>query len=181
MRQRKRIRHYNEPGDAHDLTFSCYQQRPYLSRDRTRQWLVEAIDRARKSLDYRIWAYAIMPEHVHLICWPEDEIYDISLFIESIKQSVSRKAKNFLELNDPNSLKKMTVKRGKRETFRFWQTGHGYDRNIMVDDTLLKKMEYIHNNPVRKRLVEKQTDWKWSSAEWYSGERNVPLSIDPIP
>ena len=131
--------------------------------------------------NYRIWAYVIMPEHVHLICWPEEKIYDISQFLKSVKQSVSRKAKRFLELNSPDALESMIVKRGCRVTFRFWRTGPGYDRNIVVDETLMRKVDYIHNNPVRRGLVKKPVEWRWSSASWYVGQRNVPLEIDPIP
>jgi putative transposase len=37
---RKRVRSYNEPGHAHELTFSCFHRLPLLSRDRTRQWFI---------------------------------------------------------------------------------------------------------------------------------------------
>jgi len=38
-RRRKKVRHYDEPGDAHFLTFSCYRRMPLLSKDRSRMWL----------------------------------------------------------------------------------------------------------------------------------------------
>ena len=43
-RVRKRRESSNEPGQAHELTFSCYRRMPLLSKDRTRQWLVDALD-----------------------------------------------------------------------------------------------------------------------------------------
>jgi hypothetical protein len=43
--QRKTCRRDSEPGQAHSLTFSCFCRRPFLSKDRGRLWLVEAIDR----------------------------------------------------------------------------------------------------------------------------------------
>ena len=42
-RRRKKIRHFDEPGHAHFLTFSCYGRLPLLSKDRSRVWLIEAI------------------------------------------------------------------------------------------------------------------------------------------
>jgi putative transposase len=62
---------------------------------------------------------------------------------------------------------------------RFWQAGGGYDRNVVEQRTLLKVIEYMHLNPVRRGLVELPEDWEWSSARWYAGIRPVPLEIDP--
>ena len=42
----KRVRSYNEPGHAHELTFSCFHGLQLLSKDRTCQWFVEAVRRA---------------------------------------------------------------------------------------------------------------------------------------
>src|SRR4051812_32007928 len=44
---RKRCKRFNLPGHAHYLTFSCFQRQPFLSRDRSRQWLIEAVDLGR--------------------------------------------------------------------------------------------------------------------------------------
>ena len=42
--------------------------------------------------------------------------------------------------------------------------GGGYDRNATEPRTLLQMIDYIHNNPVRRGLVAKATDWIWSSS-----------------
>ena len=46
---------------------------------------------------------------------------------------------------------------------------------------LVQMIEYIHNNPVRRRLVRKATDWIWSSARFYAGATRVPIRMDPLP
>jgi putative transposase len=40
---RKTCRRYNDPGDAHELTFSCFKRRAFLSREVPRQYLIEAM------------------------------------------------------------------------------------------------------------------------------------------
>jgi len=45
---------------------------------------------------------------------------------------------------------------------------------------LLRMVDYLHDNPVRRGLVERAADWKWSSAAWFEGGR-APLALDPIP
>ena len=46
---RKRVKHYHQPGDFHELTFSCYRRLPLLTNHQWRRWLAESIDDAVKS------------------------------------------------------------------------------------------------------------------------------------
>ena len=68
-----------------------------------------------------------------------------------------------------------------RRTNVFWQCGGGYDRNATEPRTLLQMIDYIHNNPVRRGLVAKATDWIWSSARFHAGVTRVPIGKDPLP
>jgi len=43
---RKRVKSFNIPGDAHELTFSCYRRLPLLSRDRSCGWFAVAMEPA---------------------------------------------------------------------------------------------------------------------------------------
>jgi putative transposase len=47
---------YNLPGHAHALTFSCFRRQAFLGKDGSRQWLIEAIDRARDKQHLHVWA-----------------------------------------------------------------------------------------------------------------------------
>ncbi|MEN6620291.1 MAG: hypothetical protein ABFD50_01915, partial [Smithella sp.] len=55
---RKNLRHLYLPGQAHELTFSCYQRLPLLSRDRTCCWLIDAIENTRHKQGYSVFAFA---------------------------------------------------------------------------------------------------------------------------
>jgi putative transposase len=72
--QRKRVRSYSLSGHAHELTFSCFRRLPLLSRDRTRRWFVDALENARRDLDLALWAHVIIPEPVHVLCWPRQRV-----------------------------------------------------------------------------------------------------------
>ena len=179
--RRKRKRTYNEPGHAHYLTFSCHKRLALLNRDTTRRWVVEAIDRARHKHAMSFWAYVIMPEHVHLLIHPRREPYSIQKFLFSCKRSVSWKAKRWLmDRNETAWLRRLTVARGGKPTFRFWMPGGGYDENIVKLEAVREVVDYIHGNPVRRGLVEKPEDWHWSSAAFWAGRRDVPLTMDPM-
>jgi putative transposase len=140
--------------------------------------LIEAVGRASKKHDFAVLSYVIMPEHAHLLILPRKQDYDIAGILKSIKQSVAKKAKQFLELNDSEWLERLTAKKGDRKVFRFWQSGPGYDRNIRDDDELLEKIKYIHENPVKRGLVDRPEEWEWSSAA-EGGTDNPQLSVAP--
>jgi len=175
----KTCKRWNEPGHAHELTFSCFRRLPLLSRDRTRTWFVEAVDRARVRHEFDLWAYVIMPEHVHLLIHPRRGQYDISAVLKAIKWPVAIQSKRYLERRAPQWLSPLTdVQPNGRAVVRFWQRGGGYDRNVRDDRALGAMIEYIHANPVRRGLVRQPGEWRWSSAAWYEGRRDVPLPID---
>ena len=162
---RKTCQRFNEAGHAHFLTFSCFRRQPFLCKDRSREWVVEAIDRARLAHQFHLWAYVIMPEHVHLLIWPSGWEYSISSVLKTMKQSVSRRAKVFVEKNAPEFLERMEDRQPNGDVaYRFWQRGGGFDANLTEPETVWRTVEYIHANPVRRQLCIRPIDWKWSSA-----------------
>ncbi|MEM6260237.1 MAG: transposase [Planctomycetota bacterium] len=171
---------YNTPGHAHELTFTCYRRIPFLSKDRSRQWLADAVNDACTKHHYRLWAYVFMPEHVHLVVWPEQTDYDIASFRRDIKSPVARHGITYLEQNAPELLTTITKQRGGRKERLFWQQGGGYDRNIDNTKTLISVIAYIHFNPVRRGLVVKPEDWEWSSARWYRDQLEGPCVVHPL-
>jgi putative transposase len=178
--RQQRPQAWNIPGHAHELTFSCYRKYPFLT-DRTATWLSQEIQEARQKLNYALWAYVFMPDHVHLVIWPREREYEDSDFLRAIKEPVSRKAVQFLKRESPHWLEKIRVQHATKVQHHFWQPGRGHDRNIETTQTLLAMIDYIHLNPVRRGLVERACDWRWSSAGWYEGSPLNDLKPDPIP
>ena len=88
----KHCKRYNDPGHAHELTFSCFKHQQFLLGDHARQWLANAINLARNRYAIHIWAYVIMPEHAHLLIWPTEPKYSVSKVLATIKLSVTRNA-----------------------------------------------------------------------------------------
>jgi putative transposase len=179
MKHRKTCKRHNVPGHAHALTFSCFRRQPFLSKDRSRTWFIEALDRARETHHFHIWAYVIMPEHAHLLVWPTELVYDISDVLNSIKQSVSKRALAFVRREASEFLSRMEDRQPNGKThYRFWQRGGGYDRNLYEPDAVYQEIAYMHNNPVRRGLCEKPEDWFWSSAADLTEVRAGPLRVD---
>ena len=180
--QRRRSRKvYNDPGHAHSLTFSCYHRYRFLESERACLWLADAICEARAKYEFQLWAYVFMPDHAHLIVWPQRQPYDISTILKAIKNPVGRKAAAHLRKHAAHWLERIAVKHGNRTEYRFWEAGGGYDRNLIEPRTLMATINYIHLNPTRKELVTRASEWKWSSAGWFEGHELNCLKPDPIP
>jgi putative transposase len=152
-----------------------------MQAERTCEWLAESIQEARADLTFDLWAYVFMPERVHLIVRPRAVGYDIADIKTAIKAPVGSKAIKYLLAEAPDWIPRITRKRGKRTERLFWQSGGGFDRNVIKPDTLMNMIDYIHMNPVRRGLAEKPEDWNWSSAAWYLEVEEPPIVPDPIP
>ncbi len=178
---RKRLKRFHEPGDCHELTFSTYRQLELLTRDDWRAMLCQSIDRAIENHRYRLIAFVLMPDHVHLLVLPTEikpgELPDLDVLLSAIKRPFSYRVKQMLMAEHSPLVERLTVlERPGKPVFRFWQEGAGYDRNLRVERALLNSIDYLHQNPVRAGLVAQARDWKWSSARWYESDRAL---IDP--
>jgi putative transposase len=165
---RKLVKHYHDPGDLHELTFSCYHRLPLLTNDSWRERLARCIDEASQQTGVELAAFVFMPEHVHLLVVPTTSTPAIDQYLAMVKQPFSKSMKeHLLEINS-RLINRLTVQERPGKTcFRFWQEGPGYDRNMATPTVIQAAIDYIHQNPVRRGLVKRSIDWKWSSARWY--------------
>ena len=173
---------FNDPGHAHEITFSCFKRQSFLKSSRAKSFLADSINLARVTYQFDVWAWVFMPEHLHLLIYLKLETYSISDIFKAMKQSSARKMIAFLKKRNPDALKYLETGLD-RPKYRFWQDGGGYDRNYWTPNLIRRQIEYIHNNPVRRALVKAPEDWEWSSArQWLHDiegaipiEKHIPL------
>ncbi len=114
----------------------------------------DALERIRLRYLLAVAGYVVMPEHVHLLV-NEPGRGLLSRAVQALKLSVSMRS---------------------RER-PFWQA-HYYDFNISSHEKLVEKLRYIHRNPVRRGLVAKPEDWKWSSYPHYQTGMHGTVEIE---
>jgi len=150
----ERLVRYQQTGDMHFLTFSCYHRLPYLASPKARNLFEDALERTRQKYSFVVAGYVVMPEHVHLLV-NEPKRSSLDQAIKAIKLSV-------------------TLRRRERP---FWQARY-YDFNVFTEDKRVEKLRYIHRNPVVRGLVEKPEDWAWSSFRHYSAGVEGTVEIE---
>jgi putative transposase len=167
---RKTCKRWDRSWDAHAITFSCFRRQAFLSRPRACRWFLDALDQARAVRPFDLWGFTIMPEHVHLLILPHEDV-TISAILSALKQPVAKRALVCVRRYAPGFLETMADCRPNgRVIHRFWQRGGGYDRNLRSTRDVHEKLRYIHDNPVRRGLRRRAEDWQWSSCRaWQSG------------
>ncbi|WP_169980718.1 transposase [Tautonia rosea] len=174
----KRVKHGHEPGDLHELTFSCYRRLPLLTNDRWRTLLARAIDSAVERHEFHLIAFVFMPGHVHLLVLPLSQEPRIDRLLKAIKRPFSGQIKRDLITSGSRLLDRLIVReRPGRSCFRFWQEGPGFDRNLNSEAAVMAAIEHIHLNPVRRRLCSRADAYRWSSA-WRFDRPELPPDPD---
>ena len=115
-------------GCAHELTFTSYRRLPLLGSEPSRSFIIDALSTARKKYDFELWAYVLMPDHVHLLLWPRDPSYRIRTVLQGIKQPVARRTIDGLRRSRPDLLDDLRVSVGAdggAPRFQLWQPGGG--------------------------------------------------------
>jgi putative transposase len=125
---------------------------PVLEAPEPKDAVEAVLEQIRARHHARVYAYVLMPEHVHLLI-NEPPSFVVAQFLKALKQITSRKLK------------------GDRE--RFWQDRY-FDRNIRGEAARSEVIRYIHRNPVKRGLVASPEQYRWSSFSHYAtGIRGV--------
>ena len=114
--------------------------------------LVVGAVRFHASQRYDLAAYAVMPNHVHLVMRPlpkadSASVWGLDEIMRSIKGFIGKKANELLGTHG-----------------EFWQREY-YDHLIRNEEEWCWYVDYTHLNPVRAGLCTKPEDWEWSSAQ----------------
>ena len=147
-----RPHHITQRGNRRMETFFCAQDYvAYRSLMATwcRHWSVE------------VWAYCLMPNHVHLIVVPQSE--------EALSHAIGEAHRRYT----------------RRVNFREGWRGHlwqGRFSSFVMDEIHLRMaMRYVELNPVKAGLVERPGDWPWSSAAAHlTGQDDALVRIEPM-
>jgi putative transposase len=160
------------------LTSVPVQRLPVFRTDEIKTVVCKALDEARKSGGFALYAYVIMPDHFHLISDSVRSSADILRFVNGI---IGRRVIDHLkEHGHQSSLEKLRHETKKKDYCYSVFDHHPNVRLLLTEKMLMERVHYTHQNPVRAGLVELAEDYRWSSVRCWSGKllENEPLRMD---
>jgi putative transposase len=108
-----------------------------------------------------VWAWCLMPNHVHLILVPSDA--------DGLRRALAAVHRRYAGI----------IQARRKRTGHFWQGRFG--AVVMDEEHLAAALRYVSLNPVRARLVERAQDWRWSSTRTHlSGKGDGITARAPI-
>ena len=147
---------------------------PVFEIERTADTMAAAILADCKHEGAGIDAFVVMPEHVHLLLRVARDRTGAEL-MDRLKTAWANRIRDTLTARNRTALETAHRRLTSRSV---WQRSF---RGLVVEDekTWVQKLEYIHNNPVRRGLCERPEHYRWSSAVlWDDGCWNEGLIVD---
>ncbi|HEV2178432.1 MAG TPA: transposase [Terriglobia bacterium] len=125
--------------------------------------VADALAESRRKLQFLLYGYVLMPDHWHALIWTTYPL-TISRVIQDIKW-----------------ISAVSLNRARNGSGSVWQHQF-WDRFVRHGKELRDRLTYMHFNPVRKGLVTKPEEWRWSSCNNFALDKKVvascPIRID---
>jgi putative transposase len=118
------------------LTVTTKKRVPWLANPMAHELLHQTWIQAKTWL---VSDYLLMPDHIHLFCAPQDQLFTIEQWIVFWKRDFRRRHQN--------------------ENWGF--QSRGWHHRLRNDENYSAKWRYIQENPVRKKLVNQMEDWPY--------------------
>lgn len=158
------------------VTTTLIDFRPLLLNDSYYRLIANSLNYMQRRGDFTLIAYCIMPTHLHLVLQTSGE-KSISDIMRDFKKYTSFRIRKRLENDGHHGIvESLRLSPGSRQVFKVWMDRFD-DLLITNEETLRTKIEYIHQNPVRAGLVERDIDWPYSSARNYHLNDNSLVEV----
>jgi len=156
-----------EQRQPHFLTGTIVGWLPIFGRPEVAEVLLDSWRFLQVQNRMELFGYVIMENHVHLIA----SAYDLSKEIGDFKSFTARQIIDLLQSRgDHGALRQLELFRARHKSdrdYQFWQEG-SHPQVIGDEEVMWQKLEYIHNNPLRRGYVDDPTHWRYSSARNYA-------------
>lgn len=156
----------------HFITNSCYRRLPLLGSARFRDRFLSILEQTRRKYRFVVVGYVVMPEPIHLLL-SEPEVGSPSTVMQVLKQRTAHVLLPKRKRRDPQQRELF----GEEPRRAFWQARF-YDFNVWSDKKRVEKLRYMHDNPVKRGLVESPEQWRWSSYRHYFYGEAGPVQVN---
>lgn len=158
------------------FTSVTHRRLPVFRTDKFKELLCSALNEARNSSGMLYFAYAIMPDHFHIVT---DGKRSPSESLRYLNGVTARRIIDHLKKNGPEaSLAKLRLAE-KQGDYKYSLWEHHADKFLLTSESLfMQKVRYINNNPVADGIVNYAEEYRFSSARYWS--RKPILDDEPL-
>ena len=173
------------PGELQFITSSTYRRARVFRSPRFCQCFVERLEEVRQNMNCLFIGWVLMPEHFHLLLKPQSA-ESTPVVIKELKEETARRILKALRENQQYPwCQKMLARLRLPPTvhdeshFRLWNRRfHPFD--VYSEEKRREKLNYMHNNPVKRGLVSSPGDWPWSNWRFYFLHDASALRMDRV-
>jgi REP element-mobilizing transposase RayT len=156
-----------EDGYPYFLTCTIVAWLPVFTRQETVGIVLDSWRFLQDHERLTVFGYVILENHLHLIA----SAGDISKEIGDFKSFTARKIIDSLQEQSAGTLlEQLRFYKSRHKTdrpYQLWQEG-SHPQQIQNEEMMRQKLEYIHNNPVKRGYVDEPAHWRYSSARNYA-------------
>jgi REP element-mobilizing transposase RayT len=161
----------------HFITATVVDWIDVFTRKSYRDCIIECLDYCMKNKGMILYGYVIMSNHIHMIVQSNEG--NLSDLIRDFKKFTAKTILDKIQ-NEPESRREWMFERFKLATeshsrnknHQFWQYGN-HPEEIYSNKFMWSKLDYIHLNPVRASIVEKASQYIYSSASNYVNDTGL--------
>ena len=165
---------FTEDQSPHFMTATVVAWLPIFSHPQFAGLVLDSWRFLQRERKIKILAFVIMENHLHWIavgprlsdCVRDFKSFTAKSIIKALKQC------KYSTLLQELSFYKLRHKSG--QTYQLWQEGN-HPQQLDTDDKMWQKIEYVHQNPLRRGYVSDVVHWRYSSASGYAG---MPCVLD---
>jgi putative transposase len=162
----------------HFITCSCYRRLPLFASARAKNLFVKILAEVRDRHGFALAGYVVMSNHIHLLIG-EPAKGTPSTVMQVLKQRVSRHLRRKPRRKRSSHQLALPFPQPNNSLHQFWQPRF-YDFNVWSQSKFVEKLQYMHMNPIKRKLVTHPKDWPWSSFSFYSKKENGLVRIDSV-
>jgi putative transposase len=162
----------------HFIACSCYRRLPLFASARAKNLFVKILGEVRTRYGFALAAYVVMPNHIHLLIG-EPTKGTPSTVMQDLKQRVSRHLRRKSRRKLSSHQLALPFPQANDSLPQFWQPRF-YDFNVWSQSKFVEKLQYMHMNPRKRKLVTHPKDWPWSSFCFYPKKETGLVRIDSV-
>jgi len=166
-------------GSIFYITSNIYDRLKVFTRPSFIIPILDSLNYYRYQYSTKLLGYVIMPDHIHLLIWPQDE-QAVTDFMRDLKRFTSGRITRQAKLEGKiDWIKKFEVAgdHTNRAEHKVWQDSF-WEQDIYTRKFLEQKLNYIHLNPVRAGIIEAAESYPYSSYRNYYLGDNQLIEID---